>query len=572
MRCLNRAAAGEHYVGMREHQGTGNIVQVVVIGAGLAGLRAAGLAVAQGHEVTVLEASTRVGGRVDTETIRGFRCDRGFQLLNPRYPEARRALDLAALELHAWGRGVAVRDERGLGVLADPFRHPTRIRGLVGGLLTPTDLLAALRWVRRAGDDSLTLHESLDGAGFSVPLRRIIGRFFSGVLSDPHLNTAAPLARRLAGYFVLGTPALPGQGMAALAEQLAEPLAQRIQWGQAADSLNRGQGRWTVSCASGACFSADRVVVAAGPKESARLLGQPAPEMNSLTTWWFSTGQKPSRLPFLHLDLRAGARLAHTSVVSNVCPPYAPAGQHLIQATAVGRHGLDDEAARDQAAGILGVQDPDWQLLTRHDIADALPAITPGQATPRSTLPGVVLAGDSGEASIQGALASGAAAAATLESRGRGTHAANHPADTFELRLSVPGDAASVWARLTNLDCHTAAIPFTEVTPRGARMAPGLAFVGLTRLGPFTVADRMLVRSAEAPADGRPGRLCVSKSGPVAGEVEATVAQVGADVVVRWRQSLRPAWLPRLLRPAGARVARMAYGVGLRRLLVEEVR
>ncbi|WP_443410982.1 FAD-dependent oxidoreductase [Arthrobacter rhombi] len=548
-------------------RGNEEIVDVVVIGAGLAGLRAAGLAVAQGHEVTVLEATQRVGGRIDTEVIDGFRCDRGFQLLNPRYPEARRAFDLEALGLHAWGRGVAVRGDDGIDVLADPLRHPSRLRGLVSGLLAPQDVLAALRWVRRAGDDSLSLHESLDGAGFSASSRGIIGRFFSGVLGDPNLDVSARFARRLAGYFAWGTPALPGQGMVAIAHQLASPLAERIRFGYVAESLTRQADRWTVSCASGERFTADRVVVAAGPTASARLLGDPAPQMHSLTTWWFSTKHQPSRLPFLHLDLRAGARLAHTAVVSTVCPSYAPAGWHLVQATAVGAHGLGDESALSQAAAILGVQNPDWQLLVRHDIRDALPVVSPGHTPPNSALDGVLLAGDHHEASIQGALASGAAAAAALESGGPATHAAPKTSDTFEVRLRRPGDAATLWARLTDLDTHSAAIPFTGVTPRGARMSEGLAFVGLTRLGPLTLSDRMLVRRAEAPTGDRPGRLAVSKFGPVAGEVEATVEQQGSDVEVVWRQSLRPSWLPRPLRPAGALVAKAAYSVGLRKLL-----
>lgn len=542
-------------------------MDVVVIGAGLAGLRAAGLALAQGHEVTVLEATTRVGGRVATEIVDGFRCDRGFQLLNPGYPEARRALDLEALDLHAWGRGVAVRGDRGLDVLADPFRHPSHLRGLASGLMVPKDLIAVLRWVRKAGDGSATLRDSLEGAGFSASLRRIIGRFFSGVLGDPELEVSAPFARRLAGYFVRATPALPGQGMAAIAHQLAEPLADRILCGQVAEGLSREAGRWTVTCGTGERFTADRVVVAAGPMASARLVGGPVPAMHSLTTWWFSTGHQPSRLPFLHLDLRAGSRLAHASVVSNICPSYAPAGRHLVQATAVGAHGLEDESALNQAAEVLGVQDPDWRLLVRHEVTDALPVIAPGHVPASTGLPGVVLAGDDSEASIQGALSSGAEAAATLESRGRSTPAPHGASDTFEVRLRRSGDAATLWARLTDLDTHSAAIPFTEVTPRGARMREGLSFVGLTRVGPFTLSDRMLVRRAEAPTGESPGRLAVSKFGPVAGEVEATVEQEGAEVVVVWRQSLRPAWLPRPLRSAGAVVARAAYGMGLRKLL-----
>ena len=140
--------------------------------------------------------------------------------------------------------------------------------------------------------------------------------------------------------------------------------------------------------------------------------------MHALTTWWFATERRPSELPFLHVDVRPGAHLANTSVMSNVCPSYAPAGRHLVQATAVGDHGLDDGGALAEAADILRVPDPDWRLLVRHDIHDALPHIAPGSTPLTSDLPGVVVAGDTGEASIQGALASGAAAAHAVGSSG----------------------------------------------------------------------------------------------------------------------------------------------------------
>src|SRR3954466_1298194 len=73
--------------------------EVVVVGAGLAGLACARRLAASGVAVTVLEAADGVGGRVRTDVVDGFRCDRGFQLLNPAYPEARRVLDLPALRL-----------------------------------------------------------------------------------------------------------------------------------------------------------------------------------------------------------------------------------------------------------------------------------------------------------------------------------------------------------------------------------------------------------------------------------------------------------------------------------------
>src|ERR687885_994286 len=82
--------------------------EVVVVGAGLAGLACARRLNGAGVAVTVLEAADRVGGRVRTDVVDGFRCDRGFQLLNPAYPEVRRVLDLRALRLRPLPAGGVV--------------------------------------------------------------------------------------------------------------------------------------------------------------------------------------------------------------------------------------------------------------------------------------------------------------------------------------------------------------------------------------------------------------------------------------------------------------------------------
>src|ERR687894_1304740 len=72
--------------------------QVVVVGAGLAGLSAAVRLRAAGVDVHVAEAAGHAGGRLSTERVDGFVVDRGFQVLNTGYPRAA-DLDLAALDL-----------------------------------------------------------------------------------------------------------------------------------------------------------------------------------------------------------------------------------------------------------------------------------------------------------------------------------------------------------------------------------------------------------------------------------------------------------------------------------------
>lgn len=72
---------------------------VVVVGAGLAGLSAARQMAIHGLDVRVIEAADDVGGRVRSDYVDGFTLDRGFQLYNPAYPEAARVLDHDALDL-----------------------------------------------------------------------------------------------------------------------------------------------------------------------------------------------------------------------------------------------------------------------------------------------------------------------------------------------------------------------------------------------------------------------------------------------------------------------------------------
>lgn len=98
---------------------------VVIVGAGLAGLRCASVLEHAGLSVTVLEASDAVGGRVRTDVIDGFRCDRGFQVLNPSYPQVKSAIDIDALDLKRFDAGLRVRTSYGVETIADPCEPRT---------------------------------------------------------------------------------------------------------------------------------------------------------------------------------------------------------------------------------------------------------------------------------------------------------------------------------------------------------------------------------------------------------------------------------------------------------------
>ncbi|MET9390720.1 protoporphyrinogen oxidase [Streptomyces sp. NPDC006624] len=73
---------------MREGRARAGVGQVVVIGAGVAGLAAAHRLLDSGARVTVLEASERVGGKLLPGEIAGARVDLGAESMLARRPEA----------------------------------------------------------------------------------------------------------------------------------------------------------------------------------------------------------------------------------------------------------------------------------------------------------------------------------------------------------------------------------------------------------------------------------------------------------------------------------------------------
>ena len=98
--------------------------EVVIVGAGLAGLSCARRLGEHGIACQILEAADDVGGRVRTDQVDGFLLDHGFQVLLTAYPEAQRVLDYPALELRPFYPGALVRFNGQFHRVADPWRRP----------------------------------------------------------------------------------------------------------------------------------------------------------------------------------------------------------------------------------------------------------------------------------------------------------------------------------------------------------------------------------------------------------------------------------------------------------------
>ncbi|HKV18819.1 MAG TPA: FAD-dependent oxidoreductase [Mycobacterium sp.] len=403
---------------------------VLVVGAGLAGLRCAAVLADRGYDVSVWEAGDRVGGRVRTDVVDGFRCDRGFQVLNPAYPALRRTVNVDELHLQPFDAGVLVRRDRDRVKWVHPLRHPRDVpRMLAKGGLSPREVAALARWAApglrpsalTAAKHDTTLRDALDRKHVHGIARRVVDRFLAGVLLDDTGSTSNAFALLLTRMFALGVPGLPAGGMAALPELLARPIADRIHLHRRATGITRDGSDWLVGDGDVTVRARD-VVVAADARASTALTGAPATPTKGVVTDWWAADDLPDHPAILSVDGRTtpAGPVVNAAVISAAAPTYAPPGRHLIAASALIGHGRPtppEETMRKHAADILGINSASWTLVVRHEIPDALPA-QPAPLTVRRQArspDGLWLCGDHRDtASIQGALVSGRRVAAAI--------------------------------------------------------------------------------------------------------------------------------------------------------------
>ncbi|MBB2923021.1 NAD(P)/FAD-dependent oxidoreductase [Cellulomonas cellasea] len=398
---------------------------VVVVGAGIAGLECARTLHERGLRVVVLEAADEVGGRIRSERVDGFTVDRGFQVLNPAYPAVRARVDVAALDLRPLLPGVAVRRDDGLALLADPRRAPRHLRETLGsGYVRPRELVALARWaapalgpVRRllAGPDE-AFGRSLDAHGVHGRLRReVLEPFLAGVLGEDDGSSSAQFVRLLVRMFLLGTPGVPAAGMGAFPAQLARDLpdvrlGHAVERVERVDGVGRSAGGRRVHTAAGS-LTTRAVVVATDAPAAARLTGVTVPAMKGLVTWWYATDEPPATAGVVVVDGRRRGPVVNAAVMSAAAPSYAPPGQGLVQVTALLHGAAPAEAdARRQAGEMFGVGTSSWRELARHEIPAALPVQPAPLSTRRPVHLGDALfvCGDHRDtASSQGALVSG---------------------------------------------------------------------------------------------------------------------------------------------------------------------
>jgi len=326
-------------------------MKIVIIGAGLAGLCCARTLHLAGIPFQILEASDGVGGRVRTDRVEGFLLDRGFQVLQTAYPEARRVLDYPSLNLKPFYPGALVYWGGRLHRVGDPRRQPRHALATVFspiGSFTDKLRVARLRWrvsqgsledlFRRPETSTLT---ALKAQGFSdTMIERFFKPFFSGVFFDRELASSSRMFEFVFRMLAEGDTALPAEGIGAIPAQLAAALpAGSLRTDAAVAKVEEGR----VVLASGEEVQSSKVVLATDARETARLLGdEKSFETMSCACLYFAAPKVPLAEPVLVLDGENTGPVTNLAVVSNVAPSYAPPGVSLMQATVVGNPEMPD--------------------------------------------------------------------------------------------------------------------------------------------------------------------------------------------------------------------------------------
>lgn len=402
---------------------------VAVIGAGLAGLSCARALEESGLEVLVLEASDRVGGRIGTRLVDGYRCDLGLQWFDARDADLPPSLDVAALNPRPLDRAIVVASARGYRVLKGP--QPSLIAGLRAAGGQPADVARLMRWSeplrmppdRIASARDMTLGESLDEFGLAGVIRdEVLVPFLRLAVGDHDASSSYHYVMSRLRGLATGVPAVPALGMQAIPDQLALGLSRRVQAGTSVHDVRRSSGEGVRVRTSAGEVTASAAVVATDPDTAAGLLGIGIRPMRSQSTWWFAAGAAPTSLKAAFIDPEAprSGPMTHALVVSNAAPRYAPAGGCLVAAAGPGADGDEQERVaqvRAQLARVFQTSVDSWELVHASTSMAAWPAVRPPLLGARDVDlgDGLFVVGDHRETpGIAGAVASGRRGAAAI--------------------------------------------------------------------------------------------------------------------------------------------------------------
>jgi phytoene dehydrogenase-like protein len=347
--------------------------EVLIVGAGLAGLNAAIQLQAAGVDVHVIDSSDRAGGRVASDVIDGFICDRGFQLINAQYPALQELNIVSELDFIAAPRVIEVCLQDGHHPIGDPRQVPWTVLDKATG--TIPEKLSLLRIIMGQVKAGQSIGQALRITGSCY--ERVLRPFLHGVfLTDPD-NVDAMYGQSIIKSFVSGKPGVPRYGVGELPRALVKRIS-GITYNTRVDRIDR-----TSVYTNNGTFTANKILIATDATTATQLLGlTEVPRMAGCITWYHAVTNNPSGNGRLVVDGLKRGPIINTVVMSDISTNYAPVGQHLISTTT--DLNVTESDVRRHLAVVWGTSTHDWQFIAKYEIPSALPVHNVGRALSQS--------------------------------------------------------------------------------------------------------------------------------------------------------------------------------------------
>ena len=347
--------------------------EVLIVGAGLAGLNAAIHLEAAGVDVTVIESSDRAGGRVASDVIDGFICDRGFQLINAQYPALQELDVLKELDFIEAPRVIEVCLGDRRHVIGDPRQVPWTVLDKATGSIP--EKIALLRFIAGKAKAGQSIAQALRRTGTCY--ERLLRPFLQGVfLTDPN-NVDALYGHSIIKSFVNGRPGVPRNGVGELSKALAKRVS-NIVYDTQVDRIDQ-----TSVHTNNGTYTAKKILIATDATTATQLLGlTEVPRMAGCITWYHAVAQNPSGNGRLIVDGQRRGPIINSVVMSDISSNYAPHGQHLISTTT--DLNVTESDVRRHLAIMWGTSTHEWQFVAKYEIPAALPIHNVGRTLSQS--------------------------------------------------------------------------------------------------------------------------------------------------------------------------------------------
>ena len=279
----------------------GQTYDCIVVGAGFAGLSAA-RKLATDHDVLVLEARERVGGRIEAGTLAGVRIDLGGMWVGPTQTELLALADAFSIETYPTfleGRGVGRFNGRTVEFDGEAFEQDIGLisKLWLGLLVKRLDRMSsvidpAAPWASEGAErlDAQTVAQwsranVLDARARTI-LHFVVRSVFCCEPEDLSLLFFLFYLKSAGGLDVL-IKAGPGGaqnrlfrgGLHQIAQRMSDTLADRVRLGYPVSSIDQGGSCATVSTLDGTTYTTRRIIVASPPEQTNAIAFSPRQPM-----------------------------------------------------------------------------------------------------------------------------------------------------------------------------------------------------------------------------------------------------------------------------------------------------